>query len=241
MSYTMKKSISGLSHDDIKRIYDNNPNMTLKELSNLHEKGGDTRGVCILYDEAGISMDNRQWQEQMHKVMNDCAEIFRFLGLIVMFTVPGQGRIDKKLRELIHGMWNPKSKAKDFIRCKFYLLEQNVTLDKEFKRHVVVTHNGWRGKVTWLKIKKPSHELARAYQEWMKKMKYAIIERANTQINTDQDIKVQERKVLTERQKQVWLMAQSGLFRAEIAQQLGITQDSVNQHLRVIKAKGYTV
>ena len=35
MSYTMKKSISGLSHDDIKRIYDNNPNMTLKELSNL--------------------------------------------------------------------------------------------------------------------------------------------------------------------------------------------------------------
>ena len=35
MSYTMKKSISGLSLDDIKRIYDNNPNMTLKELSNL--------------------------------------------------------------------------------------------------------------------------------------------------------------------------------------------------------------
>ena len=35
MSYTMKKSINGLSFDDIKRIYDNNPNMTLKELSNL--------------------------------------------------------------------------------------------------------------------------------------------------------------------------------------------------------------
>ena len=35
MSYTMKKSISGLSLDDIKRIYDNNPNMTLRELSNI--------------------------------------------------------------------------------------------------------------------------------------------------------------------------------------------------------------
>ena len=31
----MKRSINGLSFEDIKKIYDNNPNMTLKELSNL--------------------------------------------------------------------------------------------------------------------------------------------------------------------------------------------------------------
>jgi hypothetical protein len=35
MAYTLKRSIVGLSYDDIKKIYDNNPNMTLKELSNL--------------------------------------------------------------------------------------------------------------------------------------------------------------------------------------------------------------
>jgi hypothetical protein len=35
MAYTLKKSINGLTFEDIKRIYDNNPNMTLKELSNL--------------------------------------------------------------------------------------------------------------------------------------------------------------------------------------------------------------
>jgi hypothetical protein len=35
MSSTLKRSINGLSFEDIKRIYDNNPNMTLKELSNL--------------------------------------------------------------------------------------------------------------------------------------------------------------------------------------------------------------
>jgi len=35
MAYTLKKSVNGLSLDDIKRIYDQNPNMTLKELSNL--------------------------------------------------------------------------------------------------------------------------------------------------------------------------------------------------------------
>ncbi len=35
MSYTLKKSVNGLTLDDIKRIYDNNPNMTLRELSNL--------------------------------------------------------------------------------------------------------------------------------------------------------------------------------------------------------------
>ena len=35
MAFTLKKSINGLTHDDIKRIYDNNPSMTLRELSNL--------------------------------------------------------------------------------------------------------------------------------------------------------------------------------------------------------------
>jgi hypothetical protein len=35
MAYTLKRSINGLTHEDIKRIYDNNPNMTLRELSNL--------------------------------------------------------------------------------------------------------------------------------------------------------------------------------------------------------------
>ena len=35
MSYTLKKSVNGLTLDDIKRIYDHNPNMTLRELSNL--------------------------------------------------------------------------------------------------------------------------------------------------------------------------------------------------------------
>lgn len=35
MAYTLKRSINGLSYEDIKKIYDNNPNMTLKELSNL--------------------------------------------------------------------------------------------------------------------------------------------------------------------------------------------------------------
>jgi hypothetical protein len=35
MAYTLNRSINGLTHDDIKRIYDQNPNMTLRELSNL--------------------------------------------------------------------------------------------------------------------------------------------------------------------------------------------------------------
>lgn len=35
MAYTLKRPIAGLSFEDIKRIYDNNPNMTLSELSNI--------------------------------------------------------------------------------------------------------------------------------------------------------------------------------------------------------------
>jgi len=35
MAYTLKRPINGLTHEDIKRIYDQNTNMTLRELSNL--------------------------------------------------------------------------------------------------------------------------------------------------------------------------------------------------------------
>lgn len=35
MAYTLKRSIDGLSDEDICRIYNNNLNMTLKELSNF--------------------------------------------------------------------------------------------------------------------------------------------------------------------------------------------------------------
>ncbi len=35
MAYTLKRAVNGLSFKDIKRIYDQNPNMTLRELSNL--------------------------------------------------------------------------------------------------------------------------------------------------------------------------------------------------------------
>lgn len=35
MAYTLKRSLNGLTLDDIKRIYDSNPNMTLRELSAL--------------------------------------------------------------------------------------------------------------------------------------------------------------------------------------------------------------
>lgn len=35
MSYTLKKTLSGLTLEDIKRLYDSNPNWTLRELSDL--------------------------------------------------------------------------------------------------------------------------------------------------------------------------------------------------------------
>lgn len=35
MAYTLKKPLNGLSYDEIRNIYDNNPNLTLKDLSNL--------------------------------------------------------------------------------------------------------------------------------------------------------------------------------------------------------------
>lgn len=62
------------------------------------------KGRFIIYEEAGVTADNRTWQTPINRFLAYIAQTFRYTNLGVIFTVPHFGFIDKKLRLLLQAL-----------------------------------------------------------------------------------------------------------------------------------------
>lgn len=211
------------------------------ELQKMAEKGIDVRGRCILYDEAGISMDNREWQSKVHKSINDAIETFRHLNLVLMITVPGKSRIDSKLRQLVHAEFLPMKKTAQFSIVKFLLPKYNAIKEREYKQYLLVQTNGLKLKLKTIKVKKPSIKLLRACEKKITHFKNSVGLRSLQGVmgpaqNVSGD---REKKGLSDKQRKVYLLRKSGCSLNEIAAQIGITVAGVNGHIRNIRSRGY--
>lgn len=207
---------------------------------NLHEKGVDIRGSCILYDEAGVSADNRQWQDKLHKALNDSIEIFRFLNLVLMITVPGRNRIDKKFRELIHGQFYPYEKGKDYRMVKFFLFKQDMLRNIEYNQYLKMQTRGWISKIKSLRVKKPRKELFDAYEKRMLTYKRKILTRSLKQVTKTESPNPQK-KALSKRQEQVYILKKKNYTNTEIAKMLGISIPAITVNLQAARYKGWQV
>lgn len=215
----------------------------LSELENKKKNGENIKGFPILFDEAGISMDNRQWHDHVHKIINDTAEVFRYLNLVLFITTPSRSRVDVKLRDLAHATLQPKHiKKNEYALCKFYLNERSWNNKQELFLRLNASHKGWRFVIDFLKVKKPSAKVFNEYQEVMKNFKGNIIQVGYSKLNKREDMSGGgEKKPLTLRQRQIYMLSQGGNPNKSIAVQLGISEMSVSLHLRNIRAKGYNI
>lgn len=203
------------------------------------EQGIDIRGRCILYDEAGISMDNRAWQNQLHKILNDTIETFRFLNLVLMVTVPARNRIDKKMRDLFHGTFVITEKAEKYRRVKFYLEKVNPINNFEYRKYLNTRINGWNVRINSLKVYKPSAILLHQYEKRMTDYKQKINVRGLKQISKDVNNKdkICSIRELSPRQSQVMEFLGQGLSKQEVAKKLGVSYGSVCAAFRGARLK----
>lgn len=203
------------------------------------ESGLDIRGRCILYDEAGISMDNRAWQNQIHKILNDTIETFRFLNLVLMVTVPARNRIDKKMRDLFHGSFVITEKHTDYRRVKFYLEKINPVNNFEYRKYLNTRISGWNVRINSLKVYKPSAMLLHQYEKKMTEYKQKINVRGLKQLSNDVDRKdkICSVRELSPRQSQVMEFLGQGMSKKDIAKRLGISYGSVGVAFRGAKLK----
>lgn len=205
----------------------------------MMEKGIDIRGKAILYDEAGITADNREWQSQVHKALNDSIETFRFLNLVLMITVPGKNRIDSKIRELIHGTFYPTKKARDHRIVKFMLHKYDIIKEKEYSQYLRIQSHGWIAQIRTIKVFKPSRLLLNAYEKRMQMYKKRINIQSHQRVSGINEKIFDDRKPLTDRQKQIYDLKRKNLKNKKISELLNISSVAVSKHLSAIRYKGY--
>lgn len=214
----------------------------LAELQELFEKGENVRGVALLFDDAGVSMDNRAWQDELHKILNDSLEVMRYLGVVLFVTAPAKDRIDKKLRDLAHATLDIKKKVEgEYTLCKFYLSERHFKTGDYIPVLLKARHGSWNYKIQFVKIRPCSAKLKHSYERWMQEFKGNIIKLGRNRLNQKSLIASAEKQPLTDRQKEIYFMAKTGLGCDSIAVQLGIGEPSVKLHLGNIRRKGYMV
>lgn len=204
------------------------------------QRGENVRGTAILYDDAGVSMDSRGWMHTLHKLLNDSIEVFRYLGIVMFITAPNRTRLDKKLRELAHATLKPfKVRNGEYSLCKFYINEKHWKTGDDVPTLLRAKHYGWVLKMDMIKVRKPSATIMHDYDRLSRVFKGGIIQQSYQKLVRKNSVPESERKDLTPRQKDIYLLAKKGLSAGQIAIQLGIGEGGVETYLRAIKNRGY--
>lgn len=137
----------------------------------------------IIFDEAQITISNRQWQSLTNKLMNYLLSTFRHRNIILLFTSPYADFLDSQTMKLMHCKLEIRGHSrkinKTHIRPK--LLQYNSKLKKFYEHSLYVSNRGGAKKlVNWFVTKPPKH-LIEPYE----KMKVEFTDELNKAIQLD--------------------------------------------------------
>lgn len=125
------------------------------------------KGRFIVYEEAGVTADNRTWQTPINRFLAYIAQTFRYTNLGVIFTVPHFGFIDKKLRLLLQALvW---MRTIDYKKNVAYADYNVVKVDKFgnwYLEHFIARPRGGRPlELNPVGFALPDHDLVEEYEE----------------------------------------------------------------------------
>lgn len=139
---------------------------TPREFMNLLNSGKLRKGSVIVFEEVGVSLNNRNWQSVVNKMLQFVFQTFRHENYIVYFTAPHFNFIDKATRELFHCFLQTQNIDRRNKLCKlkplFIQIDQR-TGNMYYKYLRVITPQG-NAKMTKLLTGLPSKDLIQAYE-----------------------------------------------------------------------------
>ena len=74
----------------------------VEDFMKLLNAGNLVKGNAIMFDEAGVNMNSREWYSVQNKCISYLLQTFRHRNLAVIFTTPNLSYIDKAVRGLFH-------------------------------------------------------------------------------------------------------------------------------------------
>lgn len=177
--FTVEKRVVFSTHEFIKTM--NSPEMHI--------------GSVLIYDDAGIGINARDWQQNTAKLFGKITQSFRYKQLITIITVPKMSFIEKQSRNLVHLLL--KGTSTQGLFKPFYLIDNPFDPDKAWTKYPVITFSR-RGRrkevqITRVKFPMPPKDIVEEYET--KKEKFMEAEYQKMQDQTDPDgnpIKVEE-------------------------------------------------
>ncbi len=142
-------------------------NLTFNSEGFLDLVGGiPRRGTALLWDEGGIGMSARLWQDRLVQAVGYVMQSFRFLNLVVLVTVPDPSWVDRIPRNLFHTWLEMKRVAEDerVSYTRPYNLQRNPRLGKTYSKHPVEQTATGPLKIRGFRIFRPTTRLVNAYE-----------------------------------------------------------------------------
>ncbi len=171
---------------------------TPKEFINLLNNGNLKSGSVIVFDEAGVSLNNREWQSKSNNLIQYILQTFRHKNYIVIFTSPDFAFIDKASRKLFHSYMETNGIDFENKVCKIKPLMIQIsqrTGDMYFKYLRMKAKGIGRAKITQIKIPLPSKELIKDYEVKKTKFTSALNEKIENEFNSEEKRDINKERI----------------------------------------------
>lgn len=217
---------------------------TPEEFVLLLNDGGLKKGANIVFDEAGVALNNRKWHSAANNLIQFILQTFRHKNFVVWFTAPDFGFIDAAARKLFHCQIETQGINFSTSKCRLkpFMIQVNQRTGNMYYKYLVMsTPETGEMKINQLLVGKPSEELIKQYEikktDFTNKLNKEVQDKLTL---TDQN---QEKELpqLTEKQRTILELLEDGFVPKEMVNKLMISQRTIYDHMRLIRKKGYNI
>jgi len=199
------------------------------------------KGDVIIWDEAGVDLNSKQWQSLANRVINFVLQTFRNLNLIVIFTLPYLSFLDSDSRKLLHGYMETMSidEENELAILSPKLIQVNQRTGNVYYKRYRAMSGGYMVPIQTIGLVKPPS----SFLIWYEDIKTKFTDSLNAKIHLQlarlekKELKKQKPKELTKKQQEVWDMTQKGMTQQQIADSLGLAISTVNDRLKSARKK----
>jgi len=123
------------------------------------------KGDFIIFDEAGVGMNAREWHSVQNKLLGAILQTFRNLNMGVIFTTPHFSFVDKQARNLFHTIMVAEhiDRKRDLCTLKVLDRDTDPLQDKFRLKYPTFTIEGEKIQMDKIKVKKPHERIIIEY------------------------------------------------------------------------------
>ena len=122
-------------------------------------------GSCLLWDEAGIGLDSRDFMTLINKILSYIITTIRYRRQIMVLTTPSMNWTDLKAREMLHGYCEMLKRFHNNRSLgKFYMLQTNYFEGKTYRHLPRIMRDGIPYVVRTVEFNLPPKSLTDEYE-----------------------------------------------------------------------------